>query len=285
MIRILPYYQLLEKQVDIEKVISDYGKPLHIRDFIDGYYIFTKSGRDAIRMIMEYERLTRWDEVYITTTTDSPFVSTCVSATIFNYSKISRVLTENTKMIFVIHSFGFAHPRIEELRALATKRNLVLVEDCAFAVDSCNENGLRLGSLGDYAIYSLSKILPMKMGGILAFKKRIDYFLHQNDPSIEEEADRLFCLLDFIKKRRRENYEYLENKLNFETIYKNTFLTNPFMFGFKTEKYDYIIKKCSQICEFGRTHVKNEVHIPLNPFIDFKDYDMLIEKIEEIVHA
>ncbi len=78
---------------------------------------------------------------------------------------IDRRITPRTRAIFAIHYFGFPQP-IAELRALCTRRRLVLIEDCAHVLDGWY-GGRRLGSFGDFAVYSLPKHLPVPDGGIL----------------------------------------------------------------------------------------------------------------------
>ena len=107
MIRILPLEQIKEngltKNFYLRSIENDSHRELS--EIIGSDYTVFESGKAAIRALIEDLKLTRNDEVLITTTTDTSFVSTCVSATIFNYCKISRILTENTKAIFIIHNF------------------------------------------------------------------------------------------------------------------------------------------------------------------------------------
>ena len=279
MIKILPYEQMiLENSCSIEDFLI---KDININKLLGNNYIFTNSGREAIRLIMEIENLKKDDEVFITTTTDTSFVSTCVSATIFNYSKISRVLTKKTKMIFVIHSFGFPHPNLLKLRKIADEKGLILVEDCAFALDSY-DNDILLGSIGDYAIYSLSKIFPLKRGGMLISNKK-DKNIKKYYKGIKIlNVEKFFKFLDSFKRKRQENYKYLLQQFSFQQIYNFKKNINPFMFGFYHKKANIIYENLSYICEFGKTYVENEVHIPVNPFICKKDYDFIINKIKEI---
>lgn len=240
-------------------------------------FIYTNSGKEAIRIIVEYLNLEKEDEVFITTTTESSYVSTCVSATLFNYSKISRVLTDKTKVIYVIHNFAFPHPKLLELRRLCDEKDLILVEDCAFAFDSYIED-LRLGSLGDFSIYSLPKIFPISSGGILSFNKKFDIQKITIDNQIVKLTERWIPKMENIKNDRQENYNFLENRANKNSIYGNVNNINPFMYGFYSENYqeDYM---CLKGFELGVTHVKNEVHIPVNAFISKDEFKKIIERL------
>src|SRR5262249_42281021 len=116
-------------------------------------------GRWLFSAVLASLNLSRTDEVAILTTTGDTYVSICVSVPAFNFCRISRVVTEATKVVVVIHEFGYAFPdiaaRTEEWRA----RGLIVIEDCAHVV-GLPVGGPLVGSFGDYAFFSLSKILP-----------------------------------------------------------------------------------------------------------------------------
>ncbi|TAK04883.1 GNAT family N-acetyltransferase [Patescibacteria group bacterium] len=106
------------------------------------------------------------DEVCIRTTTESPYVSSCVTSAIEQTCRWSRTLTERTRAIFVIHEFGFPHPALADLRAEADTRRIPLIEDCAYAWGTAG-----VGYVGDFAVYSLPKIFPVQFGGLLVGKR------------------------------------------------------------------------------------------------------------------
>lgn len=108
--------------------------------------------------------------VWITTTTDAHYVSSCVTSAIEQTSKWTRELTDDTDAIFVIHEFGFLHPKLQELRAIADKRGIPLVEDCAYGWGTEGA-----GKTGDYCLYSLTKTFPLQFGGYLVGK----HFTHE----------------------------------------------------------------------------------------------------------
>ena len=65
----------------------------------------------------------------------------------------------------VVHYFGFAQP-LERLARLCRERGVILIEDCAHAWLT-RDQGAPVGQLGDAAIYSLRKFLPIEDGGAL----------------------------------------------------------------------------------------------------------------------
>lgn len=284
MMKIMPLEQLkymkISEQEALESIVSDHHTELE--EIIHHEYIFTSSGKEAIRLLLNQFAFTREDEIFITTSTDTSYVSTCVSATIFNFSKISRVISDKTKMIYVIHNFAFPHPDLYKLREIADKRNIILIEDCAFAFDSLMADGTTLGSVGDYAIYSLPKIIPIEQGGILSFKEGKEMKQHSIDIDIKKSLQQWIPKLHELKNRKQRNYKYLFENIKAKEIYGPLKNENPFMFGFSHQEYLQISSVLAQKIELGRTHVSEEIHIPVNPFIDIEDYHKIIKGISSL---
>lgn len=134
--------------------------------------VLTSNGRAAISLLLERLKLSRKDEVYITTTFDFPNVSSCVTCTVFNYCKPSRVLTRNTRAVVVIHEFGVPHRRMDVLAALCRRRKMPLIEDCAHTISSFS-GSRQVGTWGDWVICSLPKIFPVKDGGVLLSRRHV----------------------------------------------------------------------------------------------------------------
>jgi dTDP-4-amino-4,6-dideoxygalactose transaminase len=130
--------------------------------------ILTATGRAAMTALFRHLNLGRDDEVYIATTFDLPHVAACVTCTVFNFARPSRVLTARTRAIFVIHEFGVPHPGTPALREEARRRGIPLIEDCAHTVASVAADGWRVGELANWAIVSFPKVLPVRAGGLLA---------------------------------------------------------------------------------------------------------------------
>ena len=127
----------------------------------------TSNGRHAMDMLFRHLNLQLDDEIYITTTFGLPNLSSCVTCSVFNFCRPSRVLTDKTKLIFVIHEFGVTHPEMERLRSEADKRGIPLVEDCAHTIDTFYPTGKRVGAYADWIIVSFPKIFPVSLGGML----------------------------------------------------------------------------------------------------------------------
>ncbi|MBA7656252.1 dTDP-4-amino-4,6-dideoxygalactose transaminase [subsurface metagenome] len=74
-------------------------------------------------------------------------------------SRVSR----RTRAVYVTHYFGFPQ-RLEEIVHFCRERGLFLVEDCALALFSRAVDGF-VGRMGDVAIYSFRKTVPVPDGG------------------------------------------------------------------------------------------------------------------------
>jgi hypothetical protein len=170
------------------------------------YAIFT-----LIKWLKNEGKIPADGNITILTTTETHYISSCVTSAIEQTCPVTRELNYKTAAIFVIHEFGFPHPRLTELRKEADKRGVPLIEDCAYG---WNTKGI--GQVGDYAIYSLTKAFPVQFGGYLVGK----YFTPEelwHGYGCSDEGKK-----DFVKKRlahwlqfqdeatakRRENYAW-----------------------------------------------------------------------------
>lgn len=78
---------------------------------------------------------------------------------------IMRRVSEKTKAVYMTHYFGFPQD-LTDLLALCKPRGLFLIEDCALSLFSSDDNR-KLGYLGDVAVVSFPKTLPLPDGGAL----------------------------------------------------------------------------------------------------------------------
>jgi hypothetical protein len=76
-----------------------------------------------------------------------------------------RRIGPRTRALYVIHYAGFAQP-MDEVNALARRRGLLVVEDCALSLLAAE--GVRpLGSTGHLGVFCFYKTLPVPNGGAL----------------------------------------------------------------------------------------------------------------------
>lgn len=78
---------------------------------------------------------------------------------------VARRLDASVAALYVIHYFGMPQS-LPVLRDFCDAHGLRLIEDCALALFS-RTNGTWLGSVGDFAIFSIYKTLPVPHGGYL----------------------------------------------------------------------------------------------------------------------
>ncbi len=88
---------------------------------------------------------------------------------------VERRIGPKTKALYLIHYAGFPGP-VDEMRALADKHGLPLIEDCALSLLSA-DGSVPLGTTGDIGIFCLYKTLPMPHGGALTVNGPRQYSL------------------------------------------------------------------------------------------------------------
>jgi len=81
---------------------------------------------------------------------------------------VAQRLDDTVSALYIIHYFGFAQ-QLEPIRRLCESRRLKLIEDCALSLFS-RDNGTWLGSVGDLALFSVYKTLPLPHGGFVVTK-------------------------------------------------------------------------------------------------------------------
>jgi dTDP-4-amino-4,6-dideoxygalactose transaminase len=82
---------------------------------------------------------------------------------------LERCITSQTRAVMIVHYFGFPQP-LGEIRRLCEIHGMALIEDCAHVL--CGESeGEAIGSIGDAAVFSWRKFLPIYDGGGLVMNK------------------------------------------------------------------------------------------------------------------
>ncbi len=283
MIYIYPYKQLTAN------ILSSYREePLPSDYFWKGRQsLFFENGKTAIHHVMSLLKLGREDEVCIFTSTGENYVSTCVTGTIFNYCKISRLVTKKTKMLYIIHEFGLPHPETTKIIALGRRRKIPVVEDCAHTMGS-TLNGIMAGNSGDFTVFSMTKHLPVTTGGILTSKTRLntksDFYDEEMANKVKKEFYQFFGYYPVFSEARLAidiKLKTLFKKHNVEYI-KSIGNTIPWFTIFKTRKYKEAYRDLSSgLVELGRIYIKNWVAIPTQPLASKGDFDALIKRLPE----
>jgi perosamine synthetase len=142
----------------------------------------TYLGRVAIRLLCRELGLVPGDEIlapsYNCGSEIDPLLASGGTVTLYRVARDARIdvqdiaerVTKRTRAVYVTHYFGWAQP-LAELSALCRSRGLFLIEDCALALFSRDNQG-PLGTAGDAAVFSLRKFLPVPDGGVLCLRDR-----------------------------------------------------------------------------------------------------------------
>jgi dTDP-4-amino-4,6-dideoxygalactose transaminase len=88
---------------------------------------------------------------------------------------VERRIGPKTKALYLTHYAGFPGPA-DEMRRLADKHGLPLIEDCALSLLSA-DGSVPLGTTGDIGIFCLYKTLPLPHGGALTVNGPRSYSL------------------------------------------------------------------------------------------------------------
>lgn len=117
----------------------------------------------CLRELRDRGHLTEQDEVCVATTTDTPYISSCVTQAIERVCRWSQAVSERTRAVLLIHEFGFLNPRAAEWKDFCVRLGIPLIEDMAYGLGSEG-----VGTWGDYKILSFTKTFPVPFGGALA---------------------------------------------------------------------------------------------------------------------
>jgi dTDP-4-amino-4,6-dideoxygalactose transaminase len=80
---------------------------------------------------------------------------------------VESKISPRTTALYLTHFIGFPGP-VREMKKLAEKHALPLIEDCALSLFS-EDGDVPVGATGDVAIFCLYKLLPVPNGGALVF--------------------------------------------------------------------------------------------------------------------
>jgi perosamine synthetase len=195
-------FKIYWDEQDVEKVASVIKKGLYwaigpeIKEFEKRvseyvgvkYALALNSGTSALHVILAAYGIGEGDEVIIPSFT---FIATA-NAPLFVGARpvfaeiegetygldpedVERKITPGTKAIIPVH-YGGSSCHIEELRQIAQKHNLILIEDAAESLGAM-VNGKKVGSFGDSAILSFCapKVITTGEGGMILTNSRDIY--------------------------------------------------------------------------------------------------------------
>ena len=198
----IPLFKIYWDERDVERVTSVVKKGMHwaigpevreferrIAEYVGVRYAFAvNSGTSALHAALAAHGIGEGDEVIVPSFT---FIATA-NAPLFVGAKpvfaeieeetygldpadVERKITAKTKAIIPIH-YGGSPCRIEELKQIAQKHNLLLIEDAAESLGAMF-NGRKVGTFGDSAILSFCapKVITTGEGGMILTDSRDIY--------------------------------------------------------------------------------------------------------------
>lgn len=77
---------------------------------------------------------------------------------------IKNRITDETKVVFLVHYFGLFQQETEKIKDFLTKKDIFCIEDCAHVIPFIDN---KAGSIGDISIFSPRKFLPVMDGAFL----------------------------------------------------------------------------------------------------------------------
>ncbi|MDM1298600.1 DegT/DnrJ/EryC1/StrS aminotransferase family protein [Empedobacter falsenii] len=124
-------------------------------------------------------------------------------------SHLKQKVQEHTHtVVLLVHYFGFPDKKYQEIVQWLKENNIQFVEDCAHAFLS-DVIGGTCGRNGRYSFYSLHKMLPVSVGGVMVCNDLKD--------QLQKESIQPFVQLDYdllgIYSKRRHNYNKLVEAL------------------------------------------------------------------------
>lgn len=193
------FNHLLPDDLSAEEYLSERfaGKQLAI----------TINGRKGINLALGSYGLRKNDVVTILTTSQNFYISSCVTNEIEKFCRWNREITPETKVILVNHEFGYPYKNMEQLMELG----IPVIEDCCTTFFSQDDQG-RVGSCGDFAVYSFPKFFPLQTGGLLVNNREAELIISE---MLEEGTKRyILKVLSFYLKR--EDHLLVKRKAIFD---------------------------------------------------------------------
>lgn len=225
----------VDELIVLEKFNAEFIKLINYKGFAYSY----AAARMGFFHYMRINNIGKGDEVIINSGTCSvminailelgavPIYSDVCNETFGSSPEfIEKKISKKTKLIVAQHSFGIPC-KIFEIKKIALKYKILLLEDCALSLDSTIDN-FKTGTIGDGAIFSFDHTKPLNLfcGGILLFKNK--------------ELNKKFCL-EYIalKQISLKKQKEIFKRFRKESIY---FSPNKF-YKLKFNELCYSVKK------------------------------------------
>jgi len=149
------------------------------REYLGMKYAFAfNSGRSAFLAILESLGLQKGDEVLVQAFTCNavpnpilwselkPVYVDCTEDYNMSPEDLEKKITRGSRVVLVQHTFGLPAD-MEKIQEICTRRNLILLEDCAHALGAAYK-GKKVGTFGEASFFSFSrdKVISSVYGGM-----------------------------------------------------------------------------------------------------------------------
>ncbi len=244
----------------------------------DCYY--SVNAKTLIGLVLERFELSRDDVVSIITTTDQQYVSSCLTITAFNHATVSRKLLPKTKVAIVVHEHGYVRQDIKNYIDALRSKGIFIIEDCAHVFGSI-DGGFTPGTLGDVAIFSLPKVLPVRFGGVLLANSEVSKRLMRITPNPAVHSEVINSFHKFLpywrslNSGRVERHRILCDALGKDRVRPKQGAAPWLVYLNGVKIHENFISEV----EFGATFLTNTYLVPTNPLVPIDSFNELIANI------
>jgi hypothetical protein len=266
---------------------SDAAENYFAERFASKRYYYTLNGREAINMALSYYNLNPDDCVTILTTSGNTYISSCVTNEIEKFCKWSMNIEKQTKILFLNHEFGFPYEHPRKLKQLG----FPIIEDCAHSFFS-EDDQKTIGTIGDFVVYSIPKMFPVQIGGILLCNlenySRKPVLNNNLERYVKNVISNHIITADLIKQKRISNYHVLKELIKaagFEERFtlKEGVVPGVFMFRSNEQNFDFpglkkhMYKNGIQCSVF---YGEKAFYIPVHQNLNEEDLHFFVEVIK-----
>jgi hypothetical protein len=167
------------------------------------------SGKSAIASILSYLRFKGILENKMSPILVPKWIGTEVYGVVTKYSFPTFDANSESKILIAYHQYGFPQD-MDRILDFSQSKKMIVIEDCAHAVNS-NYKGKRLGSIGDFSIYSFSKFVYCNVLGGIGFKD--DEFNQFFNDLLSRSSKSLAAVINMIKLFSSYNINIENGKL------------------------------------------------------------------------
>lgn len=250
--------------------------------------IVTSNAVSALEIIVDLLKLNKKDEIIIPahtyTASAYPFlrktrnikwVDIDLKTRVTNIDYIKKRVTKNTKVIVVVHLYGYSVD-IRPIQKFAKEKNIVLIEDAAQSIGS-EIYGKKTGTFGDFSIVSFQQqknLTSLGEGGLLIFKnskfkKIINQLRHNGHTKFKNQKDYWLPAMSNVEMPKHNKSIIIPHNFCLAEI---NCITGSLLLSkiealnkMKTKKAKYFINKLSSVSNFIKFNEdytkKNNFHL------------------------